>query len=145
MSTYASLTISVYDLDESTFDAFIREPFLDDESFFDMFEGHVVCDWEYLAGDNGEQFGQMLTDSDVKWRPFDVLPALGKLTEKYPEALVKIRVCWTNGDDGDDCRVSYCYVKNGKYFTPEIRIIVEEFDEAMMKPIAGGFYDDGNL
>ena len=145
MSTYASLTVSVYNLDESTFEAFIQETFLDGDSLSNAFDSHVISDWEYITDDKSESFGLMMTDSDVKWRPFEVFPALIPLTEKYPEALLKFRIHWSDGDDGDDCTVSYCYVKNGKYFTPQIKVIVEEYDDSKLEPIKGGFYDNGDI
>jgi hypothetical protein len=83
----------------------------------------------------------MMTDSDIKWRPIEVLPALVPLTQKYPNALLKIRVHWADGDDGDDCAVSYNWVKDGKYFAPEIKVIVEDYDESKLIPIKGGLYD----
>ena len=88
MSTCAALTISVHNLNETTFEAFIQEPFLDGDSLSNAFESRVISDWEYLTDGESEPFGLMMTDSDVKWRSFEVFPALIPLTEKYPKALL---------------------------------------------------------
>ena len=143
MSTCAALTITVHNLDETTFEVFIQEPFLDGDSLSDAFDGHIISDWEYFIEGESEPFGLMMTDSDVKWRAFEVLPALIPLTKKYPEVLLKFRIHWSDGDDGDDCAVSYCYVKNGKYFTPKIKVIVEEYDDSKLLQIEGGVYCPG--
>jgi len=85
MSTYAALTISVHNLDETTFETFIQEPFLDGDSLSNAFEGHVISDWEYIIDDKHEPFGLMMTDSDVKLRPFEVFPALIRSRKNTPK------------------------------------------------------------
>ena len=149
MSTYAGLTITIKGLDKDEFGQFIQESFSEDESkdehwtLADTFGDHVINDWEYYAiGEHTlEPYGQIMTDSDVRWCPFTFLQDLIPLTEKYPNALVHIRVWHGDGDEGDDCNVNYFYVKNGKYFDPEIKVIVEEYSEEKLTPIKGSFYD----
>ena len=148
MSTCASITMTITGLaNEKEYEQFINEQFYDGESLVSYWDGNYADEWEFSTLDHDLKNSryQMQTDSEVRWRPFDFYPALAPLTEKYPEVLIEIRVWWSGGDDGDDCNVSYTYLKNGKYFSPEIKVVVEQFSEDKLQPIKGGFYDHPGL